>query len=149
MTEQTLFSTVEMCQFSFRFFPMSFFPTKRVESKSNLYLSSWHCCVLDCVCMHRTSFHLHTFDINSKAKTPNSPCESSMNVHVGRVLDLISYIIPSFPALPSFPCINEKLGGAWAEAITSLISDIIFLYQLAQAHPHNVLHFLVMFLYLQ
>ena len=24
-----------------------------------------------------------------------------------------------------------------------LISDIIFLYQLAQAHPHNVLHFLV------
>ena len=29
-TEQTLFSTVEMCQFSFRFFPMSFSPTKRV-----------------------------------------------------------------------------------------------------------------------
>ena len=24
-----------------------------------------------------------------------------------------------------------------------LISDMIFLYQLAQAHPHNVLHFLV------
>ena len=30
ITEQTLFSTVEMCQFSFRFFPMSFFPTNRV-----------------------------------------------------------------------------------------------------------------------
>ena len=26
---------------------------------------------------------------------------------------------------------------------TSLISDIIFLYQLAQARPHNVLYFLV------
>ena len=29
------------------------------------------------------------------------------------------------------------------EDVTSLISDIIFLYQLAKAHPHNVLHFLV------
>ena len=29
-TEQTFFSIVKMCQFSFRFFPMSFFPTKRV-----------------------------------------------------------------------------------------------------------------------
>ena len=33
--------------------------------------------------------------------------------------------------------------GPGHEAITSLISDIIFLYQLAQARPHNVLHFLV------
>ena len=31
------------------------------------------------------------------------------------------------------------------EDVTSLISDIIFLYQLAQAYPHNVLHFLVTF----
>ena len=31
------------------------------------------------------------------------------------------------------------------EDVTSLIRDIIFLYQLAQAHPHNVLHFLVTF----
>ena len=29
------------------------------------------------------------------------------------------------------------------EDVTSLISDIIFLYQLAQAHPYKVLHFLV------
>ena len=31
------------------------------------------------------------------------------------------------------------------EDVTSLISDIIFLYQLVQARPHNVLHFLVIF----
>ena len=29
------------------------------------------------------------------------------------------------------------------EDVTSLISDILFLYQLTQARPHNVLHFLV------
>ena len=29
------------------------------------------------------------------------------------------------------------------ENVTSLISDVIFLYQLAQAHPYKVLHFLV------
>jgi len=29
------------------------------------------------------------------------------------------------------------------EDATSLISDLIFLYQLAQARPHGVLHFLV------
>ena len=29
------------------------------------------------------------------------------------------------------------------EDVTSLISDIIFLHQLAQARPHNALHFLV------
>ena len=29
------------------------------------------------------------------------------------------------------------------EDVTSLISDIILLYQLAQARPHGVLHFLV------
>ena len=77
---------------------------------------------------------MHTFDVKSKAKTLNSPCESSMDVHVGRVLDLISYIIPSFPALPSFPSMKNWVGPGH-EAITSLISDIIFLYQLAQARP--------------
>ena len=30
------------------------------------------------------------------------------------------------------------------EDFYQLISDIIFLYQLAQARPHNVLHFLVL-----
>ena len=35
------------------------------------------------------------------------------------------------------------------EDATSLISDIIYLHQLAQAHPHNVLHFLVHFLCIQ
>jgi len=29
------------------------------------------------------------------------------------------------------------------EDVTSLFSDITFLYQLAPAHPHNVLYFLV------
>ena len=35
------------------------------------------------------------------------------------------------------------VGGCLTWCVTSLISDMIFLYQLAQARPHNVLHFLV------
>ena len=35
------------------------------------------------------------------------------------------------------------IGGCLTWCVTSLISDMIFLYQQAQAHPHNALHFLV------
>ena len=62
-----------------------------------------------------------------------------MDVHVGGCL---TYIVASFPALPSFPS-TESWVGPGHKTITSLITDIIFLCQLAQARPHNVLHFLV------
>ena len=58
----------------------------------------------------------------------------------GRVFDLICHSVASFPALPSFPS-TESWGGPGHETITT--SMTIFLYQLAQARPHNVLHFLV------
>ena len=54
----------------------------------------------------------------------------------------LTYIVASFPALPSFPS-TESWVGAGHKTITSLTTDIIFLCQLAQARPHNVLHFLV------
>ena len=34
------------------------------------------------------------------------------------------------------------VGGCLTRCVTSLISDMIFLYQFNQARPHNVLHFL-------
>ena len=52
-----------------------------------------------------------------------------MDVHVGA-------------ALPNFPS-TESWAGPGHKTITSLITDLKFLYQLAQARPHNVLHFLV------
>ena len=68
---------------------------------------------------------------------------------------LLCTLVPS----PAQVFINIKLDRAWAQdyyiidntyrryvlsMITSLITDIIVLYQLAQARPHNVLHFLVL-----
>ena len=111
-TEQTLFGIVEMCQFSFRFSPWAFSPSKGFllcfffsldSCKSNLYLGSSH---YNCVYICIVCLFAHIFDFKP-------PVNGEWIVHVEGCL-------------------------TWC--VTSLISYIIFLYQLAQACPHNVLH---------
>ena len=129
MLKQTLFSIVEMCQFSFSFFPWAFshqkgfcsgfFPLIHVE-QAWIYIKplSWflgllcstivYICIASLCCTH---FWLQ----KNKNNTFWTPVNGEWIEHVGECL-------------------------TWC--VTSLISDVIFLYQLAQAHPYNVLHFL-------
>ena len=70
--------------------------------------------------MHSMSSFPHTFDVIQKNKKNTSvltPVNGEWILHVG---------------------------GCLTSSVTSLTSDMIFLYQLAQARPHNVLHFLVL-----
>ena len=72
-TEQTFFSIVEMCQFSFRFIPMSFFPTMGFLLwifSLDSYLGSWHCYAFQ-FCMYLLSF-AHIF-LTCKKKTQFNP----------------------------------------------------------------------------
>ena len=54
------------------------------------------------VYMHSTSFHLHTFDSYSKAKTLSNPPVNGKRICMWEGLELICYIVALFPALSRF-----------------------------------------------
>ena len=117
---QTLFSIVEMCQV----FPMSFLPSIMFllwvfspdSCRASMNLNQTFISAPGLLCI--TIVYCMSFDVKERKKKPSfkPPVNGEWIVHVGECL-------------------------TWF--VTSLISEIIFLYQLAQAHPENVLHFLV------
>ena len=142
-----------MCQFSVRFFPMSFFPTNigfllwvfsldscraSMNLNQTFILAPGTVMHYDCAYMHSMSSFAHIWHLKQSKSTFKSALWMVNGCACGRVLDSIYYIV-AFPALPRFPS-TESWAGPGHKTITSLISDNI-LY--AQARPHNVLHFLV------